>query len=136
MILLVFITGVVCVSCSKNTNSSPLLGTWMLTSEEVIECDDSRNIYQADIPCSDSVCFRITFVKGGEMKVDVTMEGVTNSWNETYTVDGNKISICGPEGCMDQGTFVINNSQLILADSVASENGCLKKEYYKKLDGE
>lgn len=136
IILLVFMAGAIYVSCTKDTRSNPLLGTWMLTSEELIECRDTSDIYQADIPCSDSVCFRITFVQDGKMKVNVTMEGVTNSWSETYTIKGNKISICGPDGCKNQGTFMIRDTQLILADSLISENGCLKKEYYKKLDAD
>lgn len=103
----------------------------MLTSEEVIDCNDSSEMYQENIPCSDSTCFRITFGFGGKMKVDVTMGGTTNSWDETYAVAGNKISICGPNGCRDQGTFSIGDSELILADAL--EQGCLKKEYYKKL---
>lgn len=129
LIILVFIASVACVSCSNT--ESPLLGTWMLTSEEVIACDDSHEMYKENIPCSDSVCFRITFERNGKMKVDVRMGGANNSWDETYTVNGNKISICGPNGCRDQGTFNISEVQLMLADTL--EHGCLKKEYYTKL---
>ncbi len=130
LIISVFIAGVVSLSCTNN-GSSPLLGTWMLTSEEVIDCDDSHEMYKENIPCSDSVCFRITFRRDGKMKVDVRMGGATNSWNETYSVVGNKISICDSSGCRAQGSFTISEAQLMLADTL--EHGCLKKEYYKKL---
>jgi len=86
LIILVFIGGIASVSCTSKNSSSPLIGTWILTSEEVIACDDSRDIYQETIPCSDSVCFRITFIHDGKMKVDVTMGGAMNSWDETYAV--------------------------------------------------
>lgn len=133
-IILVFLTGIACLSCTNNTSTSLLLGTWMLTSEEVVGCDDSAEIYQENIPCSDSICFKVTFSRDGKMQVDVTMGGATNSWNETYSVKDNKISICGPNGCRDQGTFNISEAQLMLADTL--EQGCLKKEYYKKVDAQ
>jgi len=120
------------VSCTGNkTNVGELIGTWTLSSEEAIACAYSPDNYQEVIPCSDSTCFKITFARHGKVKISVTMGGHTNSWVQTYKVNGNNISLCDSTGCKSHGSFIINDSELTLADS--TDNGCLKREYYKKL---
>jgi hypothetical protein len=113
------------------SNRNPLLGTWKLISEEVYQCSDGVENYQEKIPCSDSVCFRITFEHAGKMKVEVTMAGKSNSWDQTYSVKDHNISICDQNGCNDEGTFIINGTDLTLANSL--KQGCQKKEFYKKI---
>jgi len=105
----------------------------MLTSEEITDCDDLGQNYQGNIPCSDSICFKITFGRSGKMKVDVTMGGATNSWEETYSVKGGKISICGSGGCRNRGSFTIHDDKLMFADTL--EHGCLKHENYIRVTG-
>lgn len=131
LVQLVLLMVAVGISCSNNDRIESLQGTWMLTSEEVLGCDDPAEIYSENIPCSDSLCFRISFHRQGKMKMDVVINGTENSWDETYTVKGNQISICGTNGCRTRGSFDVSDTKLMFTDTL--EHGCIKKEYYKKL---
>ena len=132
-------------SCGKDDQASLEDSTWILLSDEVIECDDSENnedIYiYGTVLCTaaDEDCdyTEYSFTDGnGTATNTYSYDGMVevDPTNFTYTIKDDAITFCFETNDCYSGTFVVDGDNLTISiDATAdSGSGCISKATFKK----
>lgn len=133
-----FILVILISSCNDDKESSPsnpIVGTWVMETVTLEDCDDQEDNGDYEVGCTAAACSKVTTTKDGKFTSTITIEGVTESDHGTYEVNGSEIEICSDGGtdCSTSEFQLTNNNKTLTLSEVDDESGCRMTAVYKKM---
>jgi hypothetical protein len=116
--------------CDGEDETPPsIVGEWTLVSEAATGCRDPLDNYSENIPCTATDCTRVTFTADGRLTITLIQAGVTETESGTYTITGDRLTMCfpAPVGCDDPVTIKVERTRLTLT-YVSATDGCTETQ--------
>lgn len=137
-IALLFIAVMVISSCDDDKDSSPsnpIVGTWVMESLTLSDCDDEEDNGIYDVNCTATTCSKVKTTKDGKFTSTITIQGITETDHGTYEIVGDEIEICGDGGtdCDTSGFELTDNNKKLHLIAIDEESGCVTSAVYKKM---
>lgn len=125
------VSALVVASCGSDDEKKPdhpLVGTWILTNYSLSGCDDSSTDFSELRECTEMMCDKIQFKSNGTVVAIETYDGITDTEQATYTIDGNTVLACeSSNDCGELQTFTIDGNTLTLVNLMEG-NGCTETQ--------